>query len=187
MPPTHGGTGDEPLVAPAVLDVERMGEFPGGRCVEQLKPPGARVKRAGEDSHQAHQQVLETGGFGFRVVEPKKRLGLSFAYLVIRLIQRQSRDQLQLLPRRREAAGEGMIEQRAEFAENLADLTQREVQPGQAAAMVFHLLTELLERAQPAGGGRRDAAECANLQGIVRTLAQKTAELPVETVGLSAI
>ena len=89
----------------------------------------------------------------------------------------------QLLPWRRETARERPIEQRVEFAENLADLAGRQIQPGQAAALIRHLLQELVERAQAAGGRRRDPEERANLHGIVRTLPQQGAELPVQPVG----
>ena len=81
------------------------------------------------------------------------------------------------------APSSARIERGAEFAEDLADLREGEIQAGQAASLIFHLLQELVERAQAAGGGRRDGEERANLQGIVRTLAQDGAKLPVEAIG----
>ena len=181
--PTHGGAGYEFLVTAAVPYVERLGQFSDGRSVQQLKAPGTRVKRPCEDRDKARQQVLQIRCLGFRVVQSEEYLGLGLAHLIIGLIQRQARDQYQLLPWRRETARERPIEQRVEFAQNLADLARRQVQPGQAAALIRHLLQELVERAQAAGGSRRDPKEGANLRGIVRTLPQQGAELPVQPIG----
>ena len=136
-----------------------------------------------EDRHEARQQVLQVRCLGFRVVQSEEYLGLGFAHLVIGLIQRQPRDQYQLLPWRRETARQRPIEQRVEFAENLANLAGRQIQPGQTAALIGHLLQELVERAQAAGGGRRDPEQGANLRRIVRTLPQQGAELPVQPIG----
>ncbi|HEY4972578.1 MAG TPA: hypothetical protein VII41_03155, partial [Steroidobacteraceae bacterium] len=99
-----------------------MSESSSERRGQQLKTSGTRVEGAGEDRHQASQQVLQANGFGFRMVEPEERLGLGFAHLVVGPIQYQAGDQLQLLPRRRERAAQRRIEQTAEFAEKLADL-----------------------------------------------------------------
>ena len=136
-----------------------------------------------QDRHQARQQVLQVRCLGFRMVQPEEYLGLGLAHLVIGLIQRQPRDQYQLLPCRRETARERPIQQRVEFAENLADLARRQIQPGQTPALIRHLLQELVERAQAAGGRRRDPEQRANLRGIVGTLPQQGAELPVQPVG----
>src|SRR5260370_13937828 len=117
------------------------------------------------------------------MVEPEKRLGLGFAHLEVSLIQGQPRDQLQLVPGWRKGGFQGQVERGTEFGEDLADRRERKVQAGQAASLIFHLLEKLVERTQAAGSGRRDSEERANLQGIVRTLAQDGAKLPVEAIG----
>ena len=88
-----------------------------------------------------------------------------------------------MLPWRRETAPERPIQQCVEFAENLAGLARRQIQPGQTAPLIRHLLQELVERAQAAGSGWRNPEEGANLRCIVRTLPQHGAELPVQPIG----
>ena len=117
------------------------------------------------------------------MVEAEERLGFGLAHLEVSLIQGQACDQLQLLAGRGKGAFQRRIEHGAEFDEDLADLREGKIEAGQAASLIFHLLEELVEGAQAAGGGRRDAEERANLQGIVRTLAQDGAKLPVEAIG----
>jgi hypothetical protein len=180
---THRGTGNELLVASAVLDVEWAGQFSRGCRGQQLKAPGTSAEGASEHVHEAGQQVFPSNGFGFRMVEAEKRLGFGLPHLEVSLIQGEARDQLRLFAGRCKGTSQGQIERCAELSEDLADLGEGKIQAGQAAPLIFHLLQELVERTQAAGGGRRDAEERADLQGIVGTLAQDGAKLPVEAIG----
>ena len=159
------------LVAAAVPDVQRAGQFSGGRRVQQLKAPGTGVKRPGEDRHQARQQVVQARGLGFRMVQPEERLGLGFAYLVVGLIQHQPRDQLQLLPGGAKLPAERPVQQRAEFAENLADLAREadSAGPGGGPDMSTCSRNWSSVRKRLAAAGVI-AEQRANLRGIVRAM-----------------
>ncbi len=117
------------------------------------------------------------------MVEPEERLGLGLAHLVVGLMQGKPRDQLQLFAGRRVAARQFPVEKRAEFGESPDDFRKWNIQPRQALSLILHLLHELVERAQAAGAGGRDCEERADLHGVIGTVAQEGAELPVQTVG----
>ena len=90
---------------------------------------------------------------------------------------------MQLLPRRLEAAGEHRVEQAAELPQDFVHRGRRNVQLGQAAAVVFHLLQELGERAETGSGGGGDGQEGSDLQGIIAALAKQRGKAAIQAAG----
>ena len=179
----HLRAGDEFFVASAALDVERARQFAGDRLREKQEPPGARSEGLGQNADQTPEQVVQIHRFGFGVVEAEERLGLRLADLVVGLMERQRGCQIELFPCGSEPAGEFGGHQIAEFGERVTDLARRQIEFGQAAAIVFHLLQELGERTHPGSGGRSDGQQSPDLRRIVRTDAEQLAPLPVQAGG----
>ena len=117
------------------------------------------------------------------MVEAEERLGLGLADLVEGLMERQRGCQIELFPGGSEPAREFGGHQIAEFGERVTDLARRQIEFGQAAAIVFHVLQEPMERTHTGSGGRGDGQQGPDLRRIVGTLAEQLAELPIQAVG----
>ena len=69
MTAAHFRADYEFFVGSAALDVERTGQFAGGRMREKQEPAGARTEGLSQDADQTPEQVVQIHCFGFGVVE----------------------------------------------------------------------------------------------------------------------
>ncbi len=176
-------------------------QHPGAALiVQQIQVAGVGVAYLDQSIQKAAQQFIQIARFQLDAEQLVEGLRFGLADLVIRVVQRQDDAEMQLLAHPLEVGvfvGEQLAQHGGEqpviLLQGFDDAAGRQIELGQAAAVVFHLLDEFQRRLAAGqnarGGARSDGSQRhadlgLELPGLKLALFQPRQEAPVQRFGV---